>query len=245
MDYVETWVDDISIDTEHKNPTHAASAIVRVYRDLSQALEEDGHKVSVPKTFFEGFFPAGLAPHCMAGAEDDRGGVCFNPLDPRQHPAVQALWRLRAPSACFWPSAGRPGVRASLKGSTSPFPAALRKARCLTSRTFRAKPEPKLGSVRGLAPPRKTLTKPPTPKATSPRTPLPKTRRPLRGEARDAAVAATPAADKESNSTERSQRRLRCSNPQLSLLSPRHPWKWTTKQPKKVPREEAPKWEIP
>ena len=52
IDYVGTWIDDISVDTEHKQADRAAAAVVRVFRRLHKALTADGHQVSIGKTYF-------------------------------------------------------------------------------------------------------------------------------------------------------------------------------------------------
>jgi len=52
IQFVGTWIDDISVDTEHAGPQRAASSVIRVYRRLHSALTEAGHQVSVGKTYF-------------------------------------------------------------------------------------------------------------------------------------------------------------------------------------------------
>jgi len=52
IQFVGTWIDDISVDTEHSGPQRAASSVVRVYRRLHAALTAVGHQVSVGKTYF-------------------------------------------------------------------------------------------------------------------------------------------------------------------------------------------------
>ena len=52
IEYVGTWIDDISIDTENKKAERAATSVVRVFRRLHSALTEDGRQVSIGKTYF-------------------------------------------------------------------------------------------------------------------------------------------------------------------------------------------------
>ena len=58
VDYVGTWIDDISVDTECKHAARAAVAVVRVYRRLLRALTTAGHQVSIGKTYFLASSPA-------------------------------------------------------------------------------------------------------------------------------------------------------------------------------------------
>ena len=58
IDYVGTWIDDISVDTENKQADRAAAAVVRVFRRLHKALTADGHQVSIGKTYFVASSPA-------------------------------------------------------------------------------------------------------------------------------------------------------------------------------------------
>ena len=58
IDYVGTWIDDISVDTENKQAERAAAAVVRVFRRLHKALTADGHQVSIGKTYFVASSPA-------------------------------------------------------------------------------------------------------------------------------------------------------------------------------------------
>ena len=58
IDYVGTWIDDISVDTENKQADRPAAAVVRVFRRLHKALTADGHQVSIGKTYFVASSPA-------------------------------------------------------------------------------------------------------------------------------------------------------------------------------------------
>ena len=58
IDYVGTWIDAISVDTENKQAERAAAAVVRVFRRLHKALTADGHQVSIGKTYFVASSPA-------------------------------------------------------------------------------------------------------------------------------------------------------------------------------------------
>ena len=49
---LDVWLDDLSLDSVHKDPQQLASACVRLYRGLAAALEEMGAKVSLEKTCF-------------------------------------------------------------------------------------------------------------------------------------------------------------------------------------------------
>ena len=52
VDYVGTWIDDISVDTQHRQAERAAASVVHTYRKLHEALTAEGHTVSVGKTYF-------------------------------------------------------------------------------------------------------------------------------------------------------------------------------------------------
>ncbi|CAE7536907.1 unnamed protein product, partial [Symbiodinium sp. CCMP2456] len=51
VDFVGTWIDDVSADVVHKSADRAAPDIISLFRRLNQALEADG-KVSASKTHF-------------------------------------------------------------------------------------------------------------------------------------------------------------------------------------------------
>ena len=52
VDFVGTWIDDVSADVVHKSADRAAADILSLFRRLNQALEADGNEVSASKTHF-------------------------------------------------------------------------------------------------------------------------------------------------------------------------------------------------